>query len=500
MRFLARRLALPFLLFAALAACAGADEGIGSDHGARSGDPERIASTSEAMTVDEIIARAQEYVAANVPYCGGVRGGTDYICGGTCQRPAAAWDDYRSDCSGFVSWCWQIASDPTTSGYMNDKSGSNGWTSIDIDELKAGDAVVCDGHIKLFSKFVGSGQAEIYEEYNCGHTAHKAVQSFTRSGNTIKFSYDSRVYHAIRRNGLTSVELKSYLDTAGSSIDGWAVDMAAQDQALTVDAYVDGDAKTGFHVQGKADLPRPDVAKAIGVDPNHGFSIATPLYFCDGVEHALTVLGKPAGGSSSGVTITGAAKALDCAVPPAIQGVLRHVVDPASLEAWKLDVHKSLRWVTSDDRAAYAVSVDLPAKPEVGRTDDGRAWVVDGEARRLITGKPAAWGFDDAAIGALSAEAAALPEGLPLPVRPVLVQAVGTPAIYVLDVDPAHPHDDPGSDNPVYMSATGKRRWGSDTADSCAIARGPSSPPGASLFALAALAALGVRRRERRHR
>jgi hypothetical protein len=82
------------------------------------------------------------------------------------QRPAAPWDNFRSDCSGFVSWAWQIMDDPTTATYVSDRAGPNGWTTIPIDSLRAGDALVTDGHMKLFSHFVGSNGVDILEEFS----------------------------------------------------------------------------------------------------------------------------------------------------------------------------------------------------------------------------------------------------------------------------------------------------------------------------------------------
>ncbi len=165
---------------------------------------EATGSTGQAVTSSDIMARAREWVADAVPYCGGVRGGADVICGGICQRPAAAWDSFRSDCSGFVSWAWQIMDDPDTATFVSDRSGSNGWTTIAIDSLQAGDAVVTDGHIKLFSSFSGSSAADILEEWDCNQVAREQVQGFSRSGNTLYFNGDSRPYHPIRRNALTS--------------------------------------------------------------------------------------------------------------------------------------------------------------------------------------------------------------------------------------------------------------------------------------------------------
>ena len=160
-------------------------------------------STSEGITTDDVMARARQWVADRVPYCGGPNGGADLICGGTCQRPSRPWDSFRSDCSGFVSWAWQISSQPDTATFVSDRGGPDGWTTIAIDDLRAGDALVTNGHNKLFSDFRGAGAADILEEFDCGQVAREKVTSFTRSGNTIWFSGDSRAYHPIRRNGIS---------------------------------------------------------------------------------------------------------------------------------------------------------------------------------------------------------------------------------------------------------------------------------------------------------
>ncbi len=167
------------------------------------GDEDDATSSVDAITRSEIVTRAQQWVALGVPYCGGVRNGTDYICGGTCNRPSAAWNNYRTDCSGFVSWAWQVTDDPDTYLYVSDRSGNNGWHTIPINSLVAGDAVVTKGHIKIFDSFAGTSSAKIYEEYDCDEVARHTTQGFWRSGSFIYFNGDSRPYHAIRRNGLT---------------------------------------------------------------------------------------------------------------------------------------------------------------------------------------------------------------------------------------------------------------------------------------------------------
>ena len=117
-------------------------------------------SLEVVVHVDDVMARAQEWVNLRVPYCGGVRGGGDAICGGICNRPSAPWNGYRSDCSGFLSWAWQIPDDPATATYVRDRGGDHGWRTVAIADLRTGDAMVANGHIKLVSKMVGDGGAK----------------------------------------------------------------------------------------------------------------------------------------------------------------------------------------------------------------------------------------------------------------------------------------------------------------------------------------------------
>lgn len=169
-------------------------------------DDSGMASEQQLVTnVNAIMQRAQEWVDKRVPYCGGVRGGHDALCGGTCSRPAEAWDGYRTDCSGYVSWAWQIPDVPTTYVYIDDRGGENGWRTVAPNELQRGDALVCAGHIKLFNRFIDRDTMEIYEEYDCGRVARIARESISRlGGNAFRFNGDARIYHGIRRNALAA--------------------------------------------------------------------------------------------------------------------------------------------------------------------------------------------------------------------------------------------------------------------------------------------------------
>jgi hypothetical protein len=166
---------------------------------------EELGQTSQAITADSIMARAKQWVAEKVLYCAVSNNKWDSVCGYQCERPKAAWDAYRSDCSGYVSWCWQIASQPSSRTYMVDKAGTDGWKTIPIDALAPGDALVCNGHIMLFSRWVSATSFEIYQESNCGKVANFGTRTFKRNADgTLMIGSDTRVYHPIRRNGLTA--------------------------------------------------------------------------------------------------------------------------------------------------------------------------------------------------------------------------------------------------------------------------------------------------------
>jgi cell wall-associated NlpC family hydrolase len=151
----------------------------------------------------DAVTRALTWVSAQTPYCGGTNGGHDYICGGTCSRPHESWDNYRSDCSGLVSYAWGLAAPGRTTGgfapYDNAVS-----TTIPGSTLQAGDAVNVDEgghhHVMLFWHWVDkpNGVASFIEEGNCGGVAKTITFHFVVSGSRLDFS-DGRHFYAIRK-------------------------------------------------------------------------------------------------------------------------------------------------------------------------------------------------------------------------------------------------------------------------------------------------------------
>lgn len=160
-----------------------------------------------------MIGRAQAWVDVDMPYCGGVNRGPDAICDGTCQRSGAAdraeWNVYRSDCSGFISYVWQLP--PVDGGRRTwelapfDTSVSE---EVDAAALQPGDALnatIADlqsQHVMLFAGWIDSALhlARIIDEANCHDDIVDAQRTLTLlGGSRVLVSGRAHEFAAIRR-------------------------------------------------------------------------------------------------------------------------------------------------------------------------------------------------------------------------------------------------------------------------------------------------------------
>lgn len=77
-----------------------------------------------------ILAHGQSWVDKHVPY-----------------NQGGSYDGYRTDCSGFVSMCWELARPGLTTSTLGSVS-----RTISKDELQGGDALLNEGsHVVLFA-------------------------------------------------------------------------------------------------------------------------------------------------------------------------------------------------------------------------------------------------------------------------------------------------------------------------------------------------------------
>jgi hypothetical protein len=166
--------------------------------------PKRIPRTPSFG--ERALARARLWIEAKMPYCGGPNGGKDVICGGVCSREGESdreeWNDYRSDCSGFVSWSWGLPAPGRTTSTLAPYDDELSDV-IDVSELAPGDALNGKGHVMLWGGWVdeAAGEALILQQSRCGQVAHEKIERFRKVDATTLRISDGRVFRPIRYKG-----------------------------------------------------------------------------------------------------------------------------------------------------------------------------------------------------------------------------------------------------------------------------------------------------------
>lgn len=166
----------------ALSACTGmVDKGMATGDDTTAGVDAGVTPMPDATAVNEVIARAQQWVDAKVPYCQAPnhKKDLDADCASTCTRPdVPEWDPYRSDCSGFVSWAWGLPAP----GHVTDTFAPMDTSVSKVimaEDLQPGDAANNDTHIVLFKAWTKVGtEATFMEEPGCS-SATPYAREFT---------------------------------------------------------------------------------------------------------------------------------------------------------------------------------------------------------------------------------------------------------------------------------------------------------------------------------
>jgi hypothetical protein len=179
--------------------------------------PIEVGVAASALTNDDAVTRAEEWVTNQLQYCQAAYGQTDYdqACwsmpweqNDRCYRNSnPAWDAYRSDCSGLVSYAWGLpAPGRTTYGFYPFMSDIT--SAIPGSQLRAGDAINNSDHVMLFKQWVTAGSRAVFiEEPGCSTTvkhAHEVTVDVTISGSTVTPAGYGASFTAIRYGALTT--------------------------------------------------------------------------------------------------------------------------------------------------------------------------------------------------------------------------------------------------------------------------------------------------------
>jgi hypothetical protein len=182
--------------------------------------PDAQGSSAAAIEGSAIVSRGMQWVSAELHYRQAAHGAVDYdsSCWAwegsshRCDRESnAAWNAYRSDCSGFVTFAWGLP--PVgDGGYVTsdfapyDNSFSH---TIEGSALQPGDALnkTPDEHIILFKQWVSAGHSAVFmEEPGCSSAepyAHEFTSDVSINGSEVYVDYEGATFYAIRFNGKT---------------------------------------------------------------------------------------------------------------------------------------------------------------------------------------------------------------------------------------------------------------------------------------------------------
>jgi len=175
-------------------------------------------SAGEDITGATMVSRGEEWVNAKLHYCQAAYGAYDgdTACWGwegsshRCWRHSnPAWNKYRSDCSGFISWAWSLPA-VGSGGYVTGDFAPFGGSishTISGGNLAPGDALnkTNNEHILMFKHWITPGHSAVFmEEPGCSSSmpyAHEFTSHVTISGSKVYIDYEGAWFYAIRKNG-----------------------------------------------------------------------------------------------------------------------------------------------------------------------------------------------------------------------------------------------------------------------------------------------------------
>jgi uncharacterized protein (TIGR03382 family) len=400
---------------------------------------EPTAKTSSPLTTTDAINRAEQWVAAQLHYCQSPYGqpdgdsscwaweGPQHVCD---RQSNPQWDPYRSDCSGFVSWAWNLPAPGRVTGEFAPFQ-TDATQEIQANTLQPGDAAnrASGGHMVLFKAWMVQGQSAVFmEEPGCSSAtpyAHEFTSTVTLNGSTIHIDYEGDDFVAIRYPMLTAGDAPTTgtLDKAAcSSITGTATDPDAPNMAVNVKVMFDG----------PNGMPGSGVLQTTA---NPTYSVGMPLHLQDGASHDVYAYGADV--TTQALTLlTGAPAKITCAAPNIPSGVKRFVVSNQSLSDWKIDVFTMVAVEPKADADGMTRGNDLPASPTVVQADDGTpdVWVVDGSLRRHVVDPTSMTAWNFTATKWPAAQVNALTKGADWPAQPFIFQGMGEQDIWVVDV------------------------------------------------------------------
>ncbi len=285
---------------------------------------------------------------------------------------------------------------------------------------------------------------------------------------------------------------------------GWAQDEDTPTQPIAVHFYFDGPAgdSKAQGLPLVADKTRANLCKALG-SCDHSFDFSPPLSMMDGNAHPVFVYAIDSSGNGDNPEIGKGELKCATPAPPvaAAHGIKRWVTSGDSMTAWKLSYLVDVAHEPDSVLAAYAKGPDFPATPTVVQADDGspEVWVIDGKTRRHVIDPAslAAWRMTVVKWPATKVYGNA--QALDWRPTPFFVIGSGPEVYFIDDAVPTTPPPNPKSDGGVGTdSGTPDAPAADSTSDSGGCNLHGSQSPMNSGWIVALALVLVAKRRARR--
>lgn len=173
------------------------------------GDESATGNDSAALSRADAVERADQWANAQLKYCQSAYHARDYdtSCSEYCDRESnAAWNPYRSDCSGLISWAWGLPAPGRVTGEFAPYDTAVSHT-IPAEALQPGDACNSSDHIIMFKEWIVPREsARFIEEPGCSSStpyAHEFTSDVSVSGDSIYVAYEGKSFTSIRYNNVT---------------------------------------------------------------------------------------------------------------------------------------------------------------------------------------------------------------------------------------------------------------------------------------------------------
>lgn len=227
-------LLLPSLLTVLAVACAAPAETEGDVGDEEQGSTESLAKSSGSCN----LTKQQILAAVSGGRRTAISRGFEWFADGVPYSQSASHEGYRTDCSGFVSMCWQLGQSYTTADFAG---GSSKWKSLSSYEaLVPGDALV--------RRSGGSGHAVLFVGWN--DAAHSGACVLEEASTASDMQFHVRSVSSLKGSGFKAIAATKLVGTGGASAAPAATPDEDEDTALDQDE--DAPAPTSKSTSGAA--------------------------------------------------------------------------------------------------------------------------------------------------------------------------------------------------------------------------------------------------------